>query len=351
MDIAREKILEAHFDVPGAALRPIMTSLNGDNSWLLSFPRPKPERQAAGKAYYHIVFEPWLNGPTSQFSSWLIHIRLAIAPAVTDVESIAAIIRQIEAAAAKVTEVITATPKKEEEYNGEIDAILLSFHYLDHIHEPTLRLFDSRTPVIATPEAAALIKPWNHFTDVHHIPNLDVSVTSWRTPDLHPGGLPSWLTVIRLPGHMELNFVTALVWTHLAEDDNEIHEVIFHTPHGTRLDEGPLQTFLDSEPQTEKLSLMHGLKEGYAGGTMATLGVKSGLALYRRIGGVKYWVQTHHSTLWYSGIIMRTLWVYDTPRTLQWALEKEALDDSVEKREGGKPSVINVDNGGCLVLE
>jgi len=350
MDSIREQTLHAHFALPDAELRPIMTSLNGDNSWLLSFPRPEPERQEQGKAYYHVVFEPWLNGPVNQWHSWLIHIRLSAAAAVADPESIAAVIRQIEAAAATVAGVTSQKPQTGEEYDGEIDAIFLGFHFVDHLHEPTLRLFDSRIPVIATPEAAAIIRPWNYFSAIHLIPDFNTSIESWRAPDFHSGGFPSWLTPIRLPGHAELNFVTALVWSHLAKDGSEIHEAILQTPHGTKLDEGPLQGFLDSEPKTKKLALLHGLKEGFTAVVKTTFGAEGGLALYRRIGGAQYWVLSHHSTLLYSGFIMRAFWVRDTKRTLQWALDAETQQGEEGMLKGGKPSLIEVENGGCFVL-
>ena len=351
MDVEREKTLQAHFNSDGP-LRPVMTSLNGDNSWLLSFPRPQLERALTGKAYYHIVFEPWLNGPTSHFSSWFIHLRQPQVPAVGDAEAVGAVARQIEAAAATVAGTMNINVNNDGQHRPDIDAILLGFHYLDHVHEPTLRLFDPTIPVIAVPEAIAIITPWKHFTTILDISSLDVSAQSWRSKSLHPGQpFPSWLTPVRLPGHHELNYITALVWTHLADDGTEVHEAILQTPHSTRLDVGPLQAFLDSEPQTEKLALLHGLKESRAAGLMNTYGAAGGLALYRRIGGAKYWVLSHHAELWYSGFMMRLLWVYDTPRTVQWALDKEARESSKDLApKGGTPNVVDVGNGGVFVL-
>lgn len=352
MDAAREKTLREHFASSAANIRPIMTSLNGDNSWLLSFPRSQSERATTCKAYYHIIFEPWLNGPTSQLTSWVIHLRQSTTPAVTTAEGVAMLARQIEAAAASAVGIDKNAFNGDAQQTRDIDAIFLGFHYLDHVHEPTLRLFDPDIPVLATPEVQAMIKPWNHFPNILTISSLDASAKSWRTPNLHPGDpFPSWLTPIRLLGHHELNYVTVLIWTHADRNNNEIHEAILQTPHGTKLDVGPLQAFLDSEPKTEKLALLHGLKESRAMGKMNTYGAAGGLALYRRIGGAKYWVLTHHSKLWYSGILMRLLWVYDTVRTLQWALDEEAnIDGKGLELPGGTPDLIEVENGHCFVL-
>lgn len=74
-----------------------MTSLNGDNSWLLSFPRPEKELKFSSKLYYHIVFEPWLVGPVSIVSSWLIHITPSQTAAVQTVEAIDKLIGEVEA--------------------------------------------------------------------------------------------------------------------------------------------------------------------------------------------------------------------------------------------------------------
>jgi hypothetical protein len=349
MESARESTLQAQFALLDAPLRPIMTSLNGDNSWLLSFPRPVPEQQETGKAYYHIVIEPWLNGPTTQFSSFLIHIKLQKPAELPDAESVAAVARQIETAAARNANLTVG--KKDDKYSGDIDAIFLGFHYLDHVHEPTLRLFDSRIPVIATAEAAAIIKPWKHFTNIHLLPSLIVSAKSWRTSDLYPGCFPRWLTAIQLPGHHELNYITAFIWTHLDKYGSDIHETILQSPHGSRLDEGPLEAFLNTKPETETLALLHGLHESRAVGTITTMGAEGGLALYRKIGGAKYWVLSTDGALQYSGFIMRAIGVYDTPRTLEWALEKESKNCDRGEYLYRKPNLIKIDNGGCFVLE
>ena len=329
-------------------LRPIITSLNGDNSWLWSFPRPPAERASSGKVYYHVVFEPWLNGPTSQFSSWVIHLQLSSPPAAANADDVIAIARRIEAVAADVL----GTPRRAvDEKDLGIDAILLGFHYLDHVHEPTLRTFDKRIPVIATPEAAAIVEPWGHFDTIRRISNFTADASTWRDTALHPGApLPSWITPIRLLGHHELNYCTVLIWTHEDDSGSEIHEAIIQSPHGVRLDSGPfsssLQAFLDSSPPTERLALFHGLKESHAVGMKNTYGAENGLALWRSIGGAKYWIPSHHSELWYSGLLMRALWVYDTPRTLEWALGRELSKDG----KLDDPNLVEVKNGESFVL-
>ncbi|KAF7558147.1 hypothetical protein G7Z17_g162 [Cylindrodendrum hubeiense] len=352
MEKTRQDTLQAYFASPNATLRPILTSLNGDNSWLISLPRPSAER--AGRTFYHVVFEPWLAGPTSILSSWFIGITLPQLPNIPDPQAIEGAIRQIEeAAAALVTQSSEPIDERSDgDYTGGIDAILLQFHFADHIHEATLRLFHENIPVIATPEAIEVIKPWGHFKTITTIQNLDVSSKTWRDSALHPGDpVPSWFTPIRIPGHAELNFCTAMIWSHLNDNGEEVHEAIFNSPHGTRLDEGPLQAFLDAEPQTEKLAMLHGLKESHTAWWQTTLGVKGGLAFYRRLGGVKYWLPSHHSSLAYSGIFMRLSRTLDTARTMEWGLNEEKKERGEGDEELNKPNLVEVENGGCVILE
>lgn len=352
MEAARATTLQAHFASPGASPRPVMTSLNGDNAWLLSFPRPVKERVTAGKVYYHMVFEPWLNGPTSLWSSWLVHIRMSSPPAIQDVAGIEAIARQIETAAAKHLPGGNDTAREEHGgYDGLIDAIFLGHREIDHVHQPTLRLFDKRIPVIAASDAVDEIKPWGHFETIISVRDLDSSNKSWRTPELHPGApLPSWLTAVRLTGQHVLNYCMAIIWTHTTDDGLEVHEGFFDSPHGSHL-EGPFEAFLETEPRVERLAMMHGLKESFTGSWMTTLGAKAGLAMHRKLGGIKYWMLTHNSELWYSGILMRAMRVRDTPRTLEWALEeeKEKQKESGDQL-GAPPNLVQVENGGCFVL-
>ncbi|QPG97908.1 hypothetical protein C2857_007020 [Epichloe festucae Fl1] len=347
MEDAHIRCLEDYFGSSPDRLRPLMVSLNGHNSWLLSFPRPWADQKQSGRAFYHIVLDPWLVGPTELLGSWFIHIELPSAPALPTAAAVEAAARQIEDLA---SEYVLNRRMSNEVFNpsGYIDAILLGFHYYDHVHEATLRDFNGRVPVIATRQAANIVKPWNHFRNMAIIQDLSPDATSWRLSELHPGSvLPPWLAILRLPGHREMNFCMAIVWTHAGDDGSEVHEAILSTPNGTRLDQGPLRAFLNAEPKTRKLAMLHGLKESHIGGKQASFGARGGLQLYRMLGGVDYWVLSNHLLLTYTGMFMRLSRTADTPRTLEWALDQEHSEKTVRER----PDVFNVPNGACLVLD
>lgn len=352
MSEERRQVLRTQLSSADKQPRPVLTSLNGDNSWLMSFPRPETERAAAGKVFYHVVFEPWLEGPTSMLGSWFINISLSSSPGIPDVEAVKGVVGEIEdAAAIHLPQSGDGSAKTSKEWpeSGGIDAILLGFHFLDHVHEATLRKFSKDIPVIATPEAADIVRPWGHFETIKLIQDMDRSTRSWRTAELHPGEpLPLWLTPIRLPGFAVLNFCLAIVWTHSTNGGDQVHEVILSSPHGTRF-EGSLEAFHNAEPKTTMLAMLHGLKESHTLGSQTTLGARGGLELYRKVGGVKYWVLTHHSKLLYGGIFMYLAWTRDTQRTVSWMLQEEQKGDPGSAKNE-KPNVVEVENGGLFVL-
>ncbi|RGP81278.1 hypothetical protein FLONG3_422 [Fusarium longipes] len=351
MSQSRQQVYKALKTSREKSLRPILTLLNGDASWLMSFPRPKSEQASTGKAYFHIVYEPWLQGDASLFYAWFFNIALSDKAAVNDVQGIEDIISEIEqAASSHLPEDRTKNTPKNDGYQGNIDVIMLAFHYLDHVHEPTLRMFDSNIPVIATPEAADVVRPWNHFKTICLSRDLQSSAKTWRSPELHPEYLPDWLTVLRLPGHVILNFCTALVWTHEDDTNDEVHETILLSPHGTYLDQGPLDAFLQAEPKTNILTLLHGLKESHGINGVNKLGAKGGLALYRKIGGSKSWILNHDNDFTYSGLFLWVTRTADLPRSMEWALEEERNQKEGEG-ELEVPNFVQIGNGGMVILE
>lgn len=327
-------------------LRPILTSLNGDNSWLISFPRPTEDRARTGKSYFHIVHDPWLVGPAAMSPSWIVNLTLgapAKAQSGMDVERMA---RNVELAARKGDD-----PAESKDESGErcIDAILINFHYLDHLHPPTLRTFDPDIPVVASLQAAPEVRKMAHFTKVATFRDLPPGHSDWKS--LHPGDvLPPYLTVFRCTGHHELNFLNAIICTSTSPNtDDEIHEAILYSPHAVRITETTVQTLLNqSTPHISTVALLMGLKESFAFGMKNTFGVEYGLQMYRQ-SGARYWVTTHNSKLKYGGIV--SYFIKDVFRTLEWGLGKEKGGDGKgEDEERQEVKVCEVENGDSVVL-
>ncbi|KAF4454259.1 hypothetical protein F53441_3260 [Fusarium austroafricanum] len=329
-------------------LRPIFTSLNGDNSWLMSFPRPESEQAETGKIFYHLAFEPWLKGPALVFNQWIVHIARTENSGIAAFADLENLIREIEQAAASRMPPKAEGQAIQQGSASPLDGVLLSFFYSDHLHPETLKTFPPEIPIIATPPGAAIIKAWNHFHTVKIIKDFSPLSTSWKTPDLHPGDpVPSWFTPIMLLGKGELNFVFTIIWSHTV-DGQEVQEAIFDSPHGVHLDAPVLEAFLASEPKTKKLAMLHGLKESHSAGVQTTFGAKGGLGLHRKVGGVEHWVSTHSAEMKYTGVLMTILWTVDTPRTIEWALNEEQKENPTSKTK--PPNIIKVPNGGSTIL-
>ncbi|KAF7303671.1 hypothetical protein MIND_00596500 [Mycena indigotica] len=320
--------------ISAAPGRPILTSLNGDSSWLLSFPKPFAARQTipGGKLYYHIVLDPWLAGPSS-YGSWLIHIELVKEAKIKDGKGVDVLVKEIELAAGGSGNAESA----------KVDAIFVSARLTDHMHEATLCTFDPAIPVFAAPEATSTIEGWKHFDTVMSMkdftPNDDDKL-NWR--NFHPSTpLPSWLSVFRLAGHTELNFATAIVWTPSPDNDSADSEAIIYSPHGIHVSRPTIQSFLKT-PNISILAMLHGLKLNRAFGVLAALGVPAGLAL-ERVAKPRYWVNTHDSELRYSGIVMWIGWVKDYWKTIEEGMQM--IGD-----KGPKPNFVDVPMEDSLLL-
>lgn len=312
-------------------LRPVLTLLNGDQSWLLSFPRPSSSPDNDGKKYFHIVNDPWLHGNISMFSSWIIGIEPAMPAAAANGAAVEDIIREIEEAA-------TGTASDQRlPTNPTVDAIFIHHHLLDHYHPPSLLTFPTSVPVFAVPEVAPQLRKLAYFDTVVTTNDLDSdSGAGWQA--LHPGApLPPWLNVFRLPGHRGLNIATAYIWSHDGQ-----HEVLLNTPHGIRADLPNVRALFAKEAQEGRhpplvpLAMLAPLKDSFAFGQATTLGFAGSLAL-EELMRPRYWIRSSDALLKYKGLMMLT--TYDVPHDLE--------DAKLERR----PIFFEVKNGASLVLE
>ncbi|KAK0724040.1 hypothetical protein B0H67DRAFT_549915 [Lasiosphaeris hirsuta] len=349
MSQSRGDSLRTQLASPNSKPRPLLTSLNGDNAWLISFPRPAFERaRSSSKAYFHIVSDPWLTGHANAGADWIISIRAPAPAAIPSGAAVEVVIGEIEDAAASAG-LISAPPTTTGP--SAVDAIFLNFHYSDHLDEATLRTFHPKVPVFATAESAAIIRRWGYFSHVTETRDLKPGA-KWSS--LHPGiGLPEWLTVFRLPGHHELNFATAIIYSSVpSEGGGEKHEALLYSPHGIRTDQAPLKALLEdfAGDGGSVLAILHALKDSFAMGRATTLGVAGGLAL-QRVARPKYWVKSHDAPLLYGGVAAWLLWINDVARTLGSGLDEEERVKGAEDGERMEPCLVEVDNGDCFVLE
>jgi hypothetical protein len=344
---SRHATLATHLDGVSPVLRPILTSLNGDNSWLISIPRPLDDRHSLGNAYFHIVSDAWLQGTgVPLLSKWLASLDLVARPAVADGDAVEAIVHEIEDAAAAAGFIPKLDGKNaDSSKRSGVDAIFINIHLPDHLSKETLSTFSAAVPVFATPEAATIINSWKYFDRVNEINDLDPEDTDWR--NLHPGApLPEWLSVFRLVGHHQLNFATAIVFS--SSDDH--YEALLYSPHGILCDQASIQTFPGrATPPVSTLAMLHALKDSFAYGSRTTLGVSGGLALERFVKP-KYWIKSHDAPIDYRGPVM---WgVKEIDRSLDWGLEEEKKSYTAKGQTSDlwRPNLIEIGNGECFVL-
>ena len=333
----------------GDHLRPIMTNLNGDSSWLISFPRPTAERDALGKAYYHVALEPWLTEPGEivLLARWFDHVQRNCVAAATDGAAVDALVREIEYAAGS----------SNQERAG-VDAIIVAHTNEDHMHRETLVTFSPSIPVFTGPGVSQKITEWNYFELVIDMGTFGTGVPSWR--ENHPGPpLPGWLSFISLELR-DQNFGIAMVWTHRDNEgsgDNTLkHESILYFPHSWHAhgekDRRCVEDFLVSDPPLHTLAIMHPLKEVIVWGITFATGVKAGIQLWRSAKPT-HWLNTGDHEILLSGLFMKGVWCIR--HTLAWGLYMERLGkgQSGSENENGvdKPNFTDLDNGYNYVLE
>ncbi|KAF3762648.1 hypothetical protein M406DRAFT_294404 [Cryphonectria parasitica EP155] len=353
MSSARVSNLRQHLDGSTGPLRPVLTSLNGDQSWLLSFPLPSTPGEPAqlGKKYYHIVMDPWLKGTISVLSTWFLGLELLNTAAATDGAGVDDIAREIEDAAANTN--AANIPRD----TVVVDAIFIHFHYLDHMHQASLVTFDPDIPVLTTPEAAATMRSWDHFKNITTMHDFDPASEQEGWQSLHPGGaLPQWLSVFRLKGHAVLNFATGIVWSHDSDDGHRQHELVLNSPHGIRADLPNVRALLgpaeDTSPATKAaspplrvLAMLAALKDSFTLGMATTLGLDGSLAL-EDLARPKYWVRSHDMLLKYMGFFMRLTGTHDVARSV----DEKGSSSGLKQGESRRPNLVDVANGANFVL-
>jgi hypothetical protein len=327
---SRTQVLKSHFAQPEAILRPVITYINGDVAWLVSFPRPTSAKSANGRVYYHATTDPWFGQPARVLTSLLLEMKLGQDPGLPSRAALDAAIVEIELAAGNSLVPTNADPA--------VDAIFVT-GMAEHCHKESLLQFSTSTPVFAVAAAASSIASWGHFKIVVTMSSCDPSKTPWK--EGHPGSpLPAWLTAFPPAVTRLNNFGLALI-TSASHSENEL---ILMAPHGISANEASIKGLATS---VKMLALVAPLKDGYAFGVQTVLGVKDGLAI-GQTAGTQYYVRSgDFVSLKYRGFI--GWFVSDVPRDLQWGL------DELRKELGpGKaieqPTMVEVENGESYVF-
>ncbi|KZL68382.1 hypothetical protein CI238_00255 [Colletotrichum incanum] len=318
----RTTLMDTLASAQASPRRPILTLVNGDNTWLISVPRPASTN---GKAFYHILQDPWLGGPSDALSRWFLRLHLKEEGALGSLKAVEDWIQEVE----------TACGGTNGEHERWLDAVLVTHTNTDHLHEPTLRTFDPSINLFAVEDAAAVISAMKHFQKVSIVPDF-VRGEKWPTTP----GMPEWLSVFRLQDEsgMYPNLYHAMIIGMSAEEGND--EVILYTPHGVEPE--MVEAARKANPNASVLAMLHPLNECGLG--ITSKGVANGLKIERQ-NTVRHWVNTHDDNLRYGGIM--SYFMQHGRKTLEQGLEEEAKEKGAEQR---RPNYVVVENGGSHIL-
>jgi hypothetical protein len=326
----RIQVLKDHFAKSEALSRPIITFINGDVAWLVSFPRPATTKSANDKVYYHAVIDPWFGQPSVLLTPLVLEMKLGRDPALSSREAVDDAIMEIELAAGNTLVPTDADPA--------VDAIFIT-GIVEHCHKESLLQFSPSTPIFAVAAAANNITPWSHFNTLVTMYSCDPSKTAWE--DGHPGSpLPEWLTVFPPATTHINNFGLAFITS--AKDSG--NELILMAPHGMSADEDSIKGLAAT---TKMLALVAPLKDSYTLWWKTVLGVEDALAIAQN-SGTRYYVRSgDFVSLKYKGAIGWS--VNDVPRDLEWGVEQLRKKFGPE-HELKQPTFVEVENGGSYVL-
>lgn len=276
--------------------RPILSHINADTTWLLSFAYPEDAICPPGRCRYNVLIDPWLKDAQSDVASWFSKQWHKIPSSVQTIQQLNKVIGAREELEFRSKNDSSRTSLEDSDTRNSpssnyIDAFVCSHEFTDHCHQPTLQEIDPSVPCIATSKAAELIRSWNHFSHVLEVPPF-ANDSDWRKTSAAP--LPSWLGVARLVSASDaLYFHSAITifCRNTLSEDIDAAEAIIYTPHGINSDD--LCSIPTAVPPVRTLALLHGLHD-----VSITLTKQLNLGAYNALKcqqflSPRYWVSTH----------------------------------------------------------
>ncbi len=282
------------------ARRPILSHINADTTWLLSFPYPGDVICPPRRCRFNILLDPWLAGPQSDIAGWFSTQWHKIQSSVQTIEELNDVLREREELELHGLEESTSENSEDSHTTGTyinnyIDAVICSHEFTDHCHQKTLEEIDPSVPCIATTKAAELIRSWGHFKHV-----LDISPfgkgSDWRQTSEPP--LPPWIGVARLVTESDALYFHSAVAI-FAQDTMSLHfhgaEAIIYSPHG--IQPPGLASIPTATPPVQTLAMLHGLHDISISFTkQLNLGALNALKCQRLLKA-RYWAGTHGQPL------------------------------------------------------
>lgn len=281
--------------------RPILTHLNADTTWVVSFPYPEHATPPPGRVRFNLLIDPWLQGTQQDVAGWFSKQWHSVESSVQTMAELEDVLREAEHLERDGNEEYHDSNQSTPAVRGRshVDAVAVSHEFTDHCHRDTLLELDAAVPIFATKRAARLIQSWGYFENVVEVGNFSKS-TDWRTTSVSP--LPAWIGISRLVATFDiLSFHSALVICIQSSNSSTKGEAIVYTPHGVGV--STVSVLTEVTPSLEILALLHGLQDVSIGwASQLNLGVVNGVKA-QRILDAKYWVGTHDEDKPRSGFV------------------------------------------------
>ncbi|MCJ1224915.1 hypothetical protein MMC12_001562 [Toensbergia leucococca] len=309
--------------------RPVLTHLNADTTWVLQLPYPQNTPSPHGRSFYNILIDPWLQGPQTDYASWISRQWHAVDSSVQTIAELNAQLSHVEVFAQPTrdkTKESNLAEYQERLNQSFIDAVIISHEFTDHCNKSTLLELRSDTPMFATTVAAETLRSWKYFTAIQDISAFSLKNRDWRKTSIVP--LPPWLGISRILTNSDaLYFHSAILIAFktnetsitISSAEEDVAEAVIYTPHGVNADELSHMPFV--MPPIKTLALIHGLHDITINCLkQLNLGAFNGLRA-QRLCGARYWVSTHDEIKRGAGLIAPLL--RRKMLTLEEAIERE----------------------------
>ncbi|KAK7032319.1 hypothetical protein VNI00_013278 [Paramarasmius palmivorus] len=252
--------------------------LNADSSWLISFSEP----------HFTLLLDPWFTG--SQ----------------VDIHPLFSSQSHVVPSEFNTIQELSSSLSTQ---NKQIDAVIISFEFSDHLHKETIEGVGGlgETQFFALPRAAKILRSWGR-QKVQDIPEAYSTVKVNQDPNQHPIEL-SYITATttcagqRLHGALSISF----------QMSDHKRGVILYSPHGIPSSDLDRRLRNQTPEQTEIVAIISSWdvisNPWWLGGTIS-LGAPSILPFLRSIpkpSVTRYWIRTHDEQKDKHGLVGKVL--------------------------------------------
>ncbi|KAG7099896.1 hypothetical protein E1B28_001697 [Marasmius oreades] len=306
--------------------------LTGDNSWLIAF--------IDDENSVTLLLDPWFTEPDVQVHRlWLRQAHpTSKQPQFSDFQSL--------------KEFLAAQ-------NRQVDGIIITFGYSDHLHRPTIDGVDEDVPFFAFRRAAKILRTWGrkHVHEIEKEPASMGIVERIVEADNRANRVSRRSFLEKLDVRLSFLPTTAPFWEDFAQgylhgsltfvfsklDSSEGKGAIIYSPHGTPVEDLKTWTTRRKSEDLELFALVAGwnvVKMPWLLGGVINFGSPKNVEVVQLLSP-RYWLRTHDEITTMSGFVSMVL-----KREL-WTKERV---ESETRMFGSRTKVLDMEPGETLAL-